>query len=104
LRFLRWATAVGVAAGRWLRSGGLLRRVAPVVVASEPTSTMQSAPASETRVEIVLGNGRRVVVPVSVDPVALGLRDGRQGLSGIPCGGGHSGKKGAPACLDANHP
>jgi hypothetical protein len=30
------------------------------------------APASETRVEIVLGNGRRVVVPVSVDPVALG--------------------------------
>ena len=45
---------------------------APVVVASEPTAMAPVAPASETRVEIVLGNGRRVVVPVSVDPVALG--------------------------------
>ena len=45
---------------------------APVVVASEPTSTAPVALAQETLIEIVLGNGRRVVVPVSVDPVALG--------------------------------
>lgn len=46
---------------------------APVVVAPAPTAaTARVDPVSETRVEIVLGNGRRVVVPVSVDPVALG--------------------------------
>jgi transposase len=58
--------------GAGLLGGDREPAFAPVVVASEPTSTMQAAPASETRVEIVLSNGRRVVVPVSVDPVALG--------------------------------
>ena len=45
---------------------------APVVVAREQTPTMQVAPVSETRVEIVLGNGRRVLAPVSIDLAALG--------------------------------
>lgn len=45
---------------------------APVVVGPAPTTTAPASAASETRVEIVLGNGRRVVAPVSVDPEALG--------------------------------
>lgn len=49
---------------------------AQLVMAPGPTATASVAPAlvasaPETRVEIVLGNGRRVVAPVSVDPVAL---------------------------------
>lgn len=41
-------------------------------VVSEPDAVPFGVTQSETRVEIVLGNGRRVVVPVSVDLVALG--------------------------------
>jgi transposase len=41
-------------------------------VASAPDAVPFGVTQSETRIEIVLGNGRRVVVPVSVDLVALG--------------------------------
>jgi transposase len=58
--------------GAGLLGGDREPAFAPVVMASEPTATAPVAPAPEMRVEIVLGNGRRVVVPVSVDPVALG--------------------------------
>jgi transposase len=58
--------------GAGLLGGDREPAFAPVVVASEPTATAPVASASETRVEIVLGKGRRVVVAVSVDPVALG--------------------------------
>ncbi|MGF1660376.1 MAG: transposase [Rubrimonas sp.] len=58
--------------GAGLLGGDREPAFAPVVVASEPTATVRVAPVSETRIEIVLGNGRRVVVPVSVDPAALG--------------------------------
>jgi hypothetical protein len=41
-------------------------------VVSEPDAVPFGVTQLETRVEIVLGNGRRVVVPVSVDLLALG--------------------------------
>ncbi|MBA3325208.1 MAG: transposase [Rhodobacteraceae bacterium] len=47
----------------------------PVAVMANPASTTAvAAPAAsavETKIEIVLGNGRRVVAPVSIDPAAL---------------------------------
>jgi transposase len=46
----------------------------PVAVMGEPMSTGSTAPlasAVEAQVEIVLGNGRRVLVPASIDPDAL---------------------------------
>ena len=58
--------------GAGLLGGDREPAFAPVVVASEPSATARTTPEPETRIEIVLGNGRRVVVPVSVDPVALG--------------------------------
>jgi transposase len=58
--------------GAGLLGGDRESAFAPVVVASEPTATARVTRVPETRIEIVLGNGRRVVVPVSVDPVALG--------------------------------
>ena len=58
--------------GAGLLGGDREPAFAPVVVASEPTATTSVTSAPETRIEIVLGNGRRLVVPVSVDPVALG--------------------------------
>jgi len=36
-----------------------------------PASAPAAASASETKVEIVLANGRRVVVAASIDPAAL---------------------------------
>jgi transposase len=57
--------------GAGLLGGDREPAFAQVVVAPAPTTTAPVDPVSETRVEIVLGNGRRVVVPVSVDPVAL---------------------------------
>jgi hypothetical protein len=36
-----------------------------------PASASAAASASETKVEIVLANGRRVVVAASIDPAAL---------------------------------
>ena len=48
---------------------------APLALVGEPVSMTPAAapPASgvEAKVEIVLGNGRRVVVPASIDPGAL---------------------------------
>ena len=43
------------------------------VAAAAPTSVSEPPPASsaENRVEIVLGNGRRLMVPVDMDPEAL---------------------------------
>jgi len=41
---------------------------------SRPRAVSATAPAAsavETKIEIVLGNGRRVVAPVSIDPAAL---------------------------------
>ena len=48
----------------------------PLAVMAEPVSTTAaapsaSAPAAEAQVEIVLGNGRRVLVAASIDPSAL---------------------------------
>jgi transposase len=45
----------------------------PLAVMAEPVSTAAapSASAAEAQVEIVLGNGRRVLVPASIDPSAL---------------------------------
>jgi transposase len=44
-----------------------------LAVMTEPVSQSASAPAAavEARVEIMLGNGRRVLVPASIDPDAL---------------------------------
>jgi len=63
--------------GAGLLGGDREPAFAPVMVAAEagvtaPTPTAPAGPVGETRIEIVLGNGRRVVVPVSVDPEALG--------------------------------
>ena len=46
--------------------------MAPGPVSSAPAAVASGVTMAETRVEIVLGNGRRVVAPVSVDPVAPG--------------------------------
>ena len=46
--------------------------MAPWPVSSAPAAVASGVTMAETRVESVLGNGRRVVAPVSVDPVALG--------------------------------
>jgi len=46
----------------------------PLAVIAEPMSTAATAPlasAAESQLEIVLGNGRRVLVPASIDPDAL---------------------------------
>jgi transposase len=45
----------------------------PLAVMAEPvsTKTVAVASAAEAQVEIVLGNGRRVLVPASIDPDAL---------------------------------
>lgn len=46
----------------------------PLAVMAEPVSTTAAAPsvsAANAQVEIVLGNGRRVLVPASIDPDAL---------------------------------
>jgi transposase len=43
-----------------------------LVASASADAVASGVTVSQTRVEIVLGNGRRVVVPVSVDLVALG--------------------------------
>jgi len=43
----------------------------PVAVVVDPALTMPPATGPETKVEIVLTNGRRVVVAASIDPAAL---------------------------------
>lgn len=45
--------------------------VAPLPVQELPASRAAVPTAVETRVEIVLRNGRRMIVPVTVDPVVL---------------------------------
>jgi hypothetical protein len=42
-----------------------------VAAVGEPASAPPTASEPETKVEIVLANGRRVVVAASIDPVAL---------------------------------
>lgn len=54
-----------------LLDGGRRPEFAPVAVVVEPALTTPSATGPETRVEIVLTNGRRVVAPASIDPAAL---------------------------------
>ena len=44
---------------------------APVTVFAESASAAPAASAAEAKVEIVLANGRRVVVAASIDPAAL---------------------------------
>ena len=44
---------------------------APVALVAEPASATPTASEPETKVEIVLANGRRVVVVASIDPAAL---------------------------------
>jgi transposase len=54
------------------RLGGCRRpEFAAVAVIAEPASAMPAASAPETRIEIVLSNGRRIVVPASIDPLVL---------------------------------
>jgi hypothetical protein len=42
-----------------------------VAVVAEPASATPTALGPETKVEIVLANGRRFVVATSIDPAAL---------------------------------
>jgi len=54
-----------------LFGGGRRPEFAPVAVVAEPASATPTASEPETKVEIVLANGRRVVVAASIDPAAL---------------------------------
>jgi transposase len=63
---------------RQFRSGELgamrMPMFTPLTIAAAPSASAVEAPRAsipESRLEIVLGNGRRLVVPVDVDPQAL---------------------------------
>jgi len=50
--------------------GGPSPAFAPLTLLPEPAAS-ESAACSDSRIEIVLGNGRRLLVPIDVDPAAL---------------------------------